>query len=182
MLTLNLKDDDFTTVQRASAMPSTRQLAPYRVLAVDATSVKSTHRRTSGPCPVRVDDREPRGQPGGIGRPRDRQLAHRHGGDQQHGAGQPAAVSHGNLVVTISENNQVSQPNPLSGGRTVTTAHRTSPSRRRVIVVAFVFSPGVTLDSVVRAVNQVGAGPSDLVAILEALKQAGALKADLVVI
>ena len=46
----------------------------------------------------------------------------------------------------------------------------------------FVFDPGVTLDTVVRAVNRVGAGPSDLVAILEALKQAGALKADLVVI
>jgi flagellar P-ring protein precursor FlgI len=46
----------------------------------------------------------------------------------------------------------------------------------------FVFNPGVSLDTVVRAVNQVGAGPSDLVAILEALKQAGSLKADLVVI
>ena len=46
----------------------------------------------------------------------------------------------------------------------------------------FLFDPGVTLNDVVRAVNQVGAGPSDLVAILEALKQAGALKAELIVI
>ncbi|MFG1488903.1 flagellar basal body P-ring protein FlgI, partial [Oceanospirillum sp. HFRX-1_2] len=46
----------------------------------------------------------------------------------------------------------------------------------------FKFAPGVTLDEIVRAVNQVGAAPGDLMAILEALKQAGALKADLVVI
>ncbi|MCP4994745.1 MAG: flagellar biosynthesis protein FlgI, partial [Gammaproteobacteria bacterium] len=46
----------------------------------------------------------------------------------------------------------------------------------------FLFNPGVTLDEVVRAVNQVGASPSDLVAILEALKQAGALRAELLVI
>jgi flagellar P-ring protein precursor FlgI len=95
----------------------------------------------------------------------------------------PAAVSHGNLVVTISENAQVSQPGPLARrGRTVTTAQSDvsvqAPGDRRM----FLFNPGVTLDTVVRAVNQVGAGPSDLVAILEALKQAGSLKADLVVI
>jgi flagellar P-ring protein precursor FlgI len=46
----------------------------------------------------------------------------------------------------------------------------------------FLFNPGVSLNEVVRAVNQVGAAPSDLVAILEALKQAGALKAELVII
>ena len=46
----------------------------------------------------------------------------------------------------------------------------------------FLFDPGVTLDEIVRAVNQVGAAPGDLVAILEALAQAGALRAELVVI
>ncbi len=46
----------------------------------------------------------------------------------------------------------------------------------------FLFSPGVTLDELVRAVNQVGASPSDLVAILEALQQVGALSAELIVI
>jgi len=46
----------------------------------------------------------------------------------------------------------------------------------------FLFQPGVTLDEIVRAVNRVGAAPGDLVAILEALKQAGALKAELMVI
>ena len=93
----------------------------------------------------------------------------------------PAAVSHGSLTVTISENAQVSQPNPLGGGQTVVVPQSdvgVSETGSRM----FVFDPGVTLDTVVRAVNQVGAGPSDLVAILEALKQAGSLKADLVVI
>ena len=46
----------------------------------------------------------------------------------------------------------------------------------------FVFNPGVSLDEIVRAVNQVGAAPGDLVAILEALREAGALHAELVVI
>jgi flagellar P-ring protein precursor FlgI len=46
----------------------------------------------------------------------------------------------------------------------------------------FLFAPGVTLNEIVRAVNQVGAAPGDLVAILEALKQAGALQAELIVI
>ncbi len=46
----------------------------------------------------------------------------------------------------------------------------------------FLFDPGVDLNDIVRAVNQVGAGPGDLVAILQALKVAGALRAELVVI
>ena len=46
----------------------------------------------------------------------------------------------------------------------------------------FVFNAGVNLDEIVRAVNEVGAAPGDLVAILEALKEAGALRAELIVI
>ena len=94
---------------------------------------------------------------------------------------QPAAVTHGGLTVTISENYQVSQPEPFSGGQTVVT-----PSSQIAIEEGdsrmFVFNPGVSLDEIVRAVNQVGAAPGDLMAILEALKQAGALNAELVVI
>ncbi len=93
----------------------------------------------------------------------------------------PAAVSHGSMTVTISENPEASQPNPLGAGQTVVVPKSqvdVDENGRRM----FKFAPGVTLDEVVRAVNDVGAGPSDLVAILEALKQAGALKAELVVI
>ncbi|CAK0754598.1 flagellar P-ring protein [Gammaproteobacteria bacterium] len=93
----------------------------------------------------------------------------------------PAAVSHGNLIVTITESSQVSQPNPFSQGQTAVVPQssiKVEEERRR----AFVFNPGTSLDDIVRAINQVGAAPGDLVAILEALKQAGALKAELIVI
>ena len=93
----------------------------------------------------------------------------------------PAAVSHGSLTVTISERPQVSQPPPLSAGSTAVVARtdvEVSEEGRRM----FLFRPGTTLDEIVRAVNEVGAAPSDLVAILEALKQAGALRAELIVI
>lgn len=93
----------------------------------------------------------------------------------------PAAVSHGNLTVTISEDQQVSQPNALAAG-TTTVVPNTQVDVAEGGSRMFLFNTGVTLDEVVRAVNQVGAAPSDLVAILEALKQAGSLRAELIVI
>jgi flagellar P-ring protein precursor FlgI len=93
----------------------------------------------------------------------------------------PAAVAHGSLSVTIQERTDVSQPGPLSSGTTVASKHteiNVSEAEPRM----FVFDAGVTLDEIVRAVNQVGAAPGDLVAILEALQQAGALRAQLIVI
>src|SRR5580692_7772521 len=93
----------------------------------------------------------------------------------------PAAVAHGSLSVTITERTDVSQPGPFSSGTTVTTPRSeiaVSQSDARM----FVFNAGVNLDEIVRAVNQVGAAPGDLVAILEALQQAGALRAQLIVI
>lgn len=99
----------------------------------------------------------------------------------QHVRVSPAAVTHGNLSVTISADAEVSQPDPLSQGQTVITPNfdvEITEEDSRM----FVFDPGVSLDEIVRAVNQVGAAPGDLVAILEALKQSGALRAELVVI
>ena len=93
----------------------------------------------------------------------------------------PAAVSHGSLTVTISENPQVSQPAPFSYGRT-TVVPQSDVQVEEGNNHMFVFNPGVSLDEIVRAVNNVGASPSDLVAILEALKSAGALRAELIVI
>ena len=93
----------------------------------------------------------------------------------------PAAVAHGSLSVTITERTDVSQPNPLSQGETVAVS-RSNISVDQPAARMFVFSAGVNLDEIVRAVNQVGAAPGDLVAILEALKQAGALRAELIVI
>lgn len=93
----------------------------------------------------------------------------------------PAAISHGSLTVTIASNPIVSQPTPLSGGRTavVPRSDITVTEQKNHM---FLFNPGVALDDIVRAVNKVGATPSDLVAILEALRSAGALRAELIVI
>ncbi len=94
---------------------------------------------------------------------------------------QPAAVTHGSLTVTITEDPIVSQPEALSAGETAVVP-RSRVNAEQEARPMFKFGPGTTLDEIVRAVNQVGAAPSDLMAILEALKQAGALQADLIVI
>jgi flagellar P-ring protein precursor FlgI len=91
------------------------------------------------------------------------------------------AVAHGNLQVTIQSDPMVSQPNALSPGRTVVT------DRPQIDVkedkTGLVVLPNTSsLADVVRALNAVGATPSDLLAILQAMKAAGALKAELEVI
>ena len=94
----------------------------------------------------------------------------------------PAAVTHGSLTVSISESVNVSQPGAFNrGGQTVVTPE----SRIDVTETGsrmFLLDAGVTLEEIVKAINSVGAAPGDLVAILEALDQAGALRAELVVI
>lgn len=93
----------------------------------------------------------------------------------------PAAISHGKLVVRIDEKRQVSQPGPLSQGRTVTTPSSQISVNEEPAHVAL-FKPGASLASLVDALNRLGVSPSDLVAILEALKQAGSLKAEMEVL
>ena len=94
----------------------------------------------------------------------------------------PAAVAHGNLTVSISENIQVSQPGPLARrGETAVTPNSTVSVEQEGGRM-FYINPGVTLKDLVATVNRVGAAPGDLVAILEALEQAGALRAELIVI
>ncbi len=93
----------------------------------------------------------------------------------------PAAVSHGTISVAISVTNEVVQPNALAGGQTATqqNAQVAIEEPRNPM---FLFQPGVDLRQIVDAVNQVGASPSALIAILEALKSSGSLRAELVVI
>lgn len=93
----------------------------------------------------------------------------------------PAAVAHGSLSVTITERTAVSQPGAFSNGQTV-VAPQSSIDVSQGSGRMFKFDAGVSLDEIVRAVNQVGAAPGDLVAILEALKEAGALRAELLII
>ncbi len=91
------------------------------------------------------------------------------------------AVAHGGLSVTVSSEPQVSQPAPLSGGQTVVT-------ERADIQVAqqggslLTLKAGASLAEVVKALNAIGATPLDLIAILQAMKAAGALRAELEII
>jgi flagellar P-ring protein precursor FlgI len=91
------------------------------------------------------------------------------------------AVTHGAISVSISATNEVSQPGPFADGETVGVQNAdiavTEPNNKM-----FLFQPGVDLREIVDAVNQVGASPSSLIAILEALKSSGSLRAELVVI
>lgn len=93
----------------------------------------------------------------------------------------PSAVAHGNLTVRVTETQAASQPAPFSRGQTTVTTQSgveagEAPARMNL------FAPGAKLGDIVDAVNALGAAPGDLVAILEALKAAGALRAELVVI
>ena len=94
----------------------------------------------------------------------------------------PAAVAHGSLVVTIAEHAAVSQPAAFASGGQTAVVPNSDVKVQQDASRMFLFNGGVSLDDIVRAVNQVGAAPGDLVAILEALKQAGALRAELEVI
>ena len=93
----------------------------------------------------------------------------------------PAAVSHGSLVVRVEEEPRVSQPGPLSRGVTAFEQASTIDAEQRGSAVTRV-APGASLADVVDALNMLGASPADLVAILEALKEAGSLTAEMVII
>jgi flagellar P-ring protein precursor FlgI len=92
-----------------------------------------------------------------------------------------AAVSNGNLTVRVQALNQVSQPGAFAGGETAAVTNAVIDVEEQNGNM-FVFESGVELQDIVDAVNQVGASPSALIAILEALKRSGSLKAELVVI
>ena len=92
-----------------------------------------------------------------------------------------AAVSHGTISVSITATNEVSQPKAFGQGQT-------TPVQNADVAVSeqknpmFLFKPGVDLREIVDAVNQIGATPSSLIAILEALKSSGSLRAELIII
>ena len=93
----------------------------------------------------------------------------------------PCAVSHGNLTVSVNTTPQVSQPNALAGGRTAVVEKadiQVKQDQGRVINVP----RGADLSEVVKALNAVGASPQDLISILQAMKAAGSLRAELQII
>ncbi|HMM54930.1 MAG TPA: flagellar basal body P-ring protein FlgI [Candidatus Desulfobacillus sp.] len=91
------------------------------------------------------------------------------------------AVAHGNLSVAVSSEPVISQPAPLSGGRTV-VAERADIQIAQQGGSLLALKAGVSLAEVVKALNAIGATPLDLVAILQAMKAAGALRAELEII
>ena len=102
----------------------------------------------------------------------------------------PAAVTHGSLTVRVDENPQIVQQNAIGAvdGAVVAAPGAAEQVADTEIDVeqeqarAFMFDPGVELSEIVEAINAVGTSPADLVAILEALREAGSLRAELVVI
>ena len=91
------------------------------------------------------------------------------------------AVAHGNLSVTINTDNQVSQPNPLAAGQTVVVQNSTIDIKKEPGQV-LLLKAGASLAEVVKALNAIGATPQDLLAILQAMKASGALRAELEII
>ena len=102
----------------------------------------------------------------------------------------PAAVTHGSLTVRVNEDQQVTQTQGIAVANGVAAtvpgaavaAPDTTIEADQELAKAFVFDPGVKLSSIVDALNAVGGTPSDLVAILEALREAGSLRAELIII
>ncbi len=180
-LILHLHRSDFTTARRVSERIN-ETFGPHVAAAMDGTSIRvraplDTAQRVSFLSVLENLDVQPAASAARV------VINSRTGtiviGDKVEVA--PAAVTHGSLTVTISEADQVSQPNAFGRGETVVTAQSTveidAESHRM-----FHFAPGVSLQDIVNAVNEVGAAPGDLMAILEALKESGALRAELVVI
>lgn len=92
-----------------------------------------------------------------------------------------AAIAHGDLTVEISTENQVSQPQPLSDGKTkVVPQTKVKAVEQPARVMNF--QPGATLKDLVRALNDLKVTPRDIIAILQALKQAGALHSEIQII
>jgi flagellar P-ring protein precursor FlgI len=100
------------------------------------------------------------------------------GGNVQLG---PAAVAHGNLSVRITTRYEVSQPNPLSGGETVVVPNQQVDVREGTAKLV-TMTEGTTLEAVASALNALGASPRDIIAIMQALKAAGALRAEIVIL
>ena len=181
-LVLNLNTPDFTTAARVAAGIN-KVLGAGTAQAKDAVSIKVTapsdpDQRIGYLATLEAIEVEPGEAPARV-------IINSRTGTvviSSHVQVTAAAVAHGSLSVTITERQDVSQPNSFTQGTTATVTPRSDINVQQADAHMFVFQAGVNLDEIVRAVNRVGAAPGDLVAILEALRQAGALRAELIVI
>ncbi|MGO2235675.1 flagellar biosynthesis protein FlgI [Marinomonas sp. UCMA 3892] len=181
-LTFNLNRPDFTTAKQVTDKIN-NLLGPGVATTLDATSIRVSAPRDSSQRVTYLSILENLDVE--VAEERARIVVNSRTGTiiiGQHVKVSPAAITHGSLTVTIKEVPPVvGKDGTITGGQTIV-------SPREGIEIApnsghmFVFDPGASLDDIVRAVNQVGAAPGDVMAILEGLKQAGAINADLVVI
>lgn len=180
-ITFNLFESDFTTAQRMADAVN-NFLGPNMASAVDATSIRvraprDISQRVAFLSVVENVEFNPADGSAKI-------IVNSRTGTivvGKHVKLRAAAVTHGGMTVAIKENLEVSQPNALAGGETVVVPN-TDIEVTEEQGKMFKFEPGLTLDDLVRAVNEVGAAPSDLMAILQALKQAGAIEGQLIII
>ncbi|EOU2463714.1 flagellar basal body P-ring protein FlgI [Vibrio navarrensis] len=180
-ITFNLLESDFTTAQRMADAVN-NFLGPQMASAVDAMSVRvraprDISQRVAFLSAIENLEFDPADGAAKI-------IVNSRTGTivvGKHVRLKPAAVTHGGMTVAIKENLSVSQPNSFAGGETVVVPN-SDISVTEEEGKMFKFEPGLTLDDLVRAVNQVGAAPSDLMAILQALKQAGAIEGQLIII
>jgi flagellar P-ring protein precursor FlgI len=181
-INFSLKEPDFTSASQL-AQAVNRELGDGMARAVDPATVSvrvPTSYRTSipeliarlEPLPVGVDAAA-------------RVVINERTGTVVIGGGVrlgPAAVAHGNLSVTIATRFEVSQPEPYSrGGRTEVVPQQdveVSEGHNQLVTL----EQGTTLEAVVRSLNALGVSPRDIIAIVQALKAAGALRAELVII
>jgi flagellar P-ring protein precursor FlgI len=181
-LVLNLNTPDFTTAARLAAGINAK-LGAGTADAMDAVSVRvsapaDADQRIAYLATLEALEIEPGDAPARV-------IINSRTGTvviSAHVKVMAAAVAHGSLSVTITERSDVSQPNSFTNGASATVTPKSTIDVQQADQRLFLFQAGVNLDEIVRAVNQVGAAPGDLVAILEALKQAGALRAELIVI
>ncbi|EPJ46654.1 MAG: flagellar basal body P-ring protein [Osedax symbiont Rs1] len=180
-LTLNLNHSDFTTARRISEVIN-NLLGAETAMALDATSIRvraprHPSQRVSFVSVLENLEVTPARETAKI-------IINSRTGTIVIGQDvrvSPVAVTHGGLTVTITENLDVDQPNEFAAGDTVITP-RTGIQVDEGSGHMFNFNAGTSLQQIVDSVNQVGAAPGDLMAILEALKQSGAIKADFIVI
>jgi flagellar P-ring protein precursor FlgI len=180
-INFNLGEADLTTVQRVAAAIN-RFMGPGHAEAIDATTVAiaappGAESRTLLMGQIEDLDVTPAEAAARV------VVNARTGTVVINGAVRiaPAAVSHGKLTVKVDEKPQVSQPAPFSQGQTAVVPNSAISIDEKSSPM-FELGGGASLSDIVKAVNAIGASPADLVAILEALKQAGAMKADLIIL
>ncbi|MBA6253866.1 flagellar basal body P-ring protein FlgI [Colwellia sp. MB3u-55] len=186
-ITFNLRDSDFSSARSLervinSEFANINDPATFIARAIDATSIqvnapRDASQRVSFLAALENLEFEP-------SRPAAKVIVNSRTGTIVIGSDVrllPAAITHGGITVTINETRDVSQPNAFADGNTAVT-NQSIVNVNKDDNRMFVFNPGVSLDTLVRAINEIGAGPGDVMAILEALSQAGALRGELIII